>query len=122
MTLIRLLRSRGPHTATQAAEATGESVATCFFHLRQLAKYGLVEQVEGDHGRAKPWRATALTTKWVDDPSDPALSAAVSVLDTAMLDRYHERGRQWLERRTDEPAAWRKAALESDWILHVTAA
>ena len=37
MTLIGLLRVRGPLTATQAARLTGESSGTCSFHLRQLA-------------------------------------------------------------------------------------
>ena len=34
----------GPLTATQAGEKIGESAASCSFHLRQLAKYGLVEE------------------------------------------------------------------------------
>src|SRR5580693_2977014 len=61
MALVALLRRDGPQTATQAALATGESVASCSFHLRQLAKYGLVEEA-GGRGREKPWRATAMFT------------------------------------------------------------
>ena len=41
--LIDLFRGGDELTATQCAEATGESVASCSFHLRQLAKYGFVE-------------------------------------------------------------------------------
>ena len=61
MALVALLRRDGPQTATQAARAIGESVASCSFHLRQLAKYGLVEEA-GGRGREKPWRATAMFT------------------------------------------------------------
>src|SRR2546426_926461 len=57
--LVGLLRRQGPLTATQAAGLIGESVAGCSFHLRQLAKYGLVEEAGGGRGREKPWRATA---------------------------------------------------------------
>ena len=42
--LVGLLRREGPLTATQAGERLGESPASCSFHLRQLAKYGLVEE------------------------------------------------------------------------------
>ncbi len=59
-----LLRSGGPQTATQAALAIGESVPSCSFHLRQLAKYGLVELADGGRGREKPWQATAMVTEW----------------------------------------------------------
>lgn len=54
--LMDLLRSGRELTATEAAELTGESVASCSFHLRQLAKFGVVEQAER-RGRQKPWRA-----------------------------------------------------------------
>src|SRR4051794_30609819 len=59
---LALLRTRGTLTATEAADALGESSGTMSFHFRQLAKYGLVEEVAGTPGRRKPWRATSMTT------------------------------------------------------------
>src|ERR1700734_224922 len=56
MKLILALRTRGPLTATQAGRLLGESSGTCSFHLRQLAKYGLVEETGDGAGREKPWR------------------------------------------------------------------
>ena len=50
MELVGLLRREGPLTATRAAELTGESVASCSYHLRMLAKYDLVEKAEGGRG------------------------------------------------------------------------
>src|SRR5215471_2933217 len=64
MKLILALRTRGPLTATQAGRLLGESSGTCSFHLRQLAKYGLVEETGGGTGREKPWRATTTWTAW----------------------------------------------------------
>src|ERR1700742_1619616 len=58
MKLILELRTRGPLTATQAGRLLGESAGTCSFHLRQLAKYCLVEETGEGTGREKPWRAT----------------------------------------------------------------
>src|SRR4029077_15021025 len=64
MALMGLLRTEGPLTATRGAQLLGESSGTCSFHLRQLAKYGLVEEAGGGTGREKPWRATTTSTVW----------------------------------------------------------
>jgi predicted ArsR family transcriptional regulator len=122
MALLGLLRREGPRTATQAAAEIGESVASCSFHLRQLAKYGLVEEVAGVPGRAKPWRATARYTSWRSDSDDPELAAAATTLDRTVLDRYHHSASAWLDRRSSEPAAWRQAGQSSDYLVHLTAA
>ena len=52
--LLGELRRVGPLTATQAGGRIGESPAGCSFHLRQLAKYGLVEEAGGGRGRSRP--------------------------------------------------------------------
>ena len=122
LSLLGLLRREGPKTATEAAAAIGESVASCSFHLRQLARYGLIEEVEGAHGRAKPWRATALYTSWRSDSDDPEMAAAATMLEQVILDRYHHDARAWLAQRDHEPTAWRRAGQASDYLLHVTAA
>jgi predicted ArsR family transcriptional regulator len=122
MALLSLLRREGPKTATEAAPIVGDSVASCSFHLRQLAKYGLIEPVEGSHGRAKPWRATAAFTSWPSDSDDPALAAAATLLERQILDSYFRQARAWLGRRDQESAAWRRAGQASDWLLHLTAA
>jgi predicted ArsR family transcriptional regulator len=123
MALIALLRQDGPQTATQAARATGESVASCSFHLRQLAKYGLVEQTGGGRGREKPWRATAMFTE--ADPAslgDPAAAAAAQALQLALAEQYFEFTARWLRAQPEETAEWREAAQLGDTLLHLTAA
>ena len=54
--LLEVLGTEGPLTATEAGERIGESPTTCSFHLRQLAKYGFIEEVAGVAGRKRPWR------------------------------------------------------------------
>lgn len=49
--LLELLIIDGPITATEAGERLGESPTTCSFHLRQLARYGFVEEAGGGPGR-----------------------------------------------------------------------
>jgi predicted ArsR family transcriptional regulator len=122
MALLGLLRREGPKTATDAATTIGESVASCSFHLRQLAKYGLVEEVEGVRGRSKPWRATAHDTSWRSDSEDPEMAAAATVLERQFLDHYFRQARAWLDRRGEESGAWRRAGQSSDFLVHLTAA
>src|SRR5689334_2775868 len=123
LALVALLRRDGPRTATQAAKETGESVASCSFHLRQMAKYGLVEQAEGGRGREKPWRATAMFTDWDSAGSqDPVAAAAAQALQLSLAEQYFELTARWLTAQPGEPAEWREAAQFGDNLLHLTAA
>jgi predicted ArsR family transcriptional regulator len=121
MSLVGLLRREGPLTATQAAAHLGESVPSCSFHLRQLAKYGLAERVPGADGRERPWRATAMTTSWDDHAEDPGVRAASRQLSATQLDHYAQRGRDYLARLDEEPADWQRAAGFGDAVVYVTA-
>jgi predicted transcriptional regulator len=120
LTLIGLLRRRGPLTATRAGELIGESAASCSFHLRQLAKYGLVEEAGGGRGRERPWRATAMFTEWPEITGAPDVDAAAELLSTVVAERYFESVMGWLSRQRDEPAEWRQAAMFGDTILYLT--
>jgi DNA-binding transcriptional ArsR family regulator len=54
--LLSLLVREEQLTSTRASGLTGETVANCSFHLRQLAKYGFVEETQGGDRREHPWR------------------------------------------------------------------
>jgi DNA-binding transcriptional ArsR family regulator len=118
--LIEALSFGGPMTATQVGAQIGESPTTCSFHLRQLAKYGFVEEAGGGKGRARPWRMTSIgfsiTTSAEDTESDLAASALLRIIRERTLDRYQT----WLEARSSYPQAWRKAANESQYLLYLT--
>jgi predicted transcriptional regulator len=121
LALVRLLRTEGPLTATRAAELLGESSGTCSFHLRQLAKYGLVEEAGGGTGREKPWRAAAMFTDVPAVADTPELAAAGGLLRTVLAERYFEDVMRWLDRRPDEPPQWQEAAQFGDWMVYLTA-
>jgi predicted ArsR family transcriptional regulator len=120
LTLVSLLRREGPLTATQAGERIGESATTCSFHLRQLARYGLVEEAGGGRGRERPWRATATATSWPDVPETPEQAAASELLSSVVARRYHERTLRWLAERTDDTREWQEAAHFGDDVVYVT--
>lgn len=118
--LIGLLRRGGPLTATRAARQIGESPASCSFHLRQLAKYGLVEEAGGGRGRERPWRATAISTEWPVFGESEETRAAGGMLSRVVVERYFESAIEWLERQPSEPAEWAEAALFGDALVHMT--
>ncbi|MFE5937769.1 winged helix-turn-helix domain-containing protein [Streptomyces sp. NPDC056470] len=120
MTLVGLLRRSGPFTATRAAELTGESVASCSYHLRILAKYGLVEEAPGGRGREKPWRATARYTEWPGDSEDASVAEAADALSAAVAERYFERVLRAMEDRHRLPKEWREVEMFGDSLLHLT--
>ena len=121
LSLVGLLRREGPMTATRAGELLGESSGSCSFHLRQLAKYGLVEEAGGGRGRERPWRATAMFTNWPDVAVEPDQQAASGLLYSVLAERYFEQLMRWLERKPDEPQEWQRAAQFGDTMLYLTA-
>jgi predicted ArsR family transcriptional regulator len=119
--LVGLLRRRGPLTATQAGAALGESSGTTSFHLRQLAKYGLVEPAPGGKGREKPWQATSMLTHVPPIFSQSEATEAAKQLKIAWAERYFDGVVQWLQRSEDETEEWQRAAQFGDRILYATA-
>lgn len=119
--LMGLLRRGGPLTATQAGEQVGESPASCSFHLRQLAKYGLVEEAGGGRGRERPWQATAISTEWAALGPDAETDAAGTLLSRVVVERYMQNAVAWLDRSGTEDPEWIEAATISDALVYMTA-
>jgi DNA-binding transcriptional ArsR family regulator len=119
--LVGLLRREGPLTATQAGALIGEVPASASFHLRQLAKYGLVEEAAGGRGRERPWQATAMFTSWSGAGGSPDLAIADQMLTAVVAERYAEQLQAWLAAKPGEPVEWQEAAGLGDALLYVTA-
>lgn len=121
LALVGQLRVHGQLTATQAGELLGESSGSCSFHLRQLAKYGLVEEAGGGQGRERPWRATAMFTSWPEGAEDPKVEAAADLLRGVVTDLYLAGLARWQEAVPDEPPEWQQAAEFGDTVVYLTA-
>ena len=122
LALVGLLRRLGPQTATQAAALLGESSGSCSFHLRQLAKYGLVEPAGGGTGREKPWQATAMATSWRGDADSPDAVEAGVLLSRVLADTYVGSLYGWLDALPSAPREWQRAAVFGDTMLYLTPA
>lgn len=92
-------------TATECAERTGESVASCSFHLRMLAKYGFVEPAQR-RGREKPWKLVSRSRDVRPDFDQPGSARALGMLGALFVEHSVEHVRAWIDQMPDEPPRW----------------
>jgi DNA-binding transcriptional ArsR family regulator len=118
--LIEALSMGGAMTATELGEEIGESPTTCSFHLRQLAKYGFVEEAGGGKGRERPWRMTSIGMRFGDPNADPEAEIAAGILGRLVRERQLERYWAWRTTRTSYPTRWQEAAIDNQHVFFVT--
>ncbi|GAA1587218.1 ArsR/SmtB family transcription factor [Actinoplanes couchii] len=106
-------------TATECAALVGLSPSATSYHLRELAKYGLVEHAPGrGDGRERRWQAVSSTLDFAGDTSVPESMAAEHALVDLYLNRDRVRIQEWLGRQDEEPPEWRESsALMGSQIL-----
>ena len=115
--LIELLGALGPATAAECGRRVGTSQASCSFHLRQLAKYGFVEEApaRGD-GRERPWRLTDLEQSWSSE-----VGPAAEQLESVFVEREAARILDWIGRSPSESEEWRGAGFLGGMTLPLAA-
>ena len=118
--IVEQLSIGGPMTATEVGELISETPTTCSFHLRQLAKYGFVEEAGGGKGRARPWRMTSIGHQISSTHDDPETAIAANALVRLIRERQLDRYRTWLETRAAYPREWREAAGDSEYVFYLT--
>ena len=118
--LLGLLRLEGPLTASEAGRRVGESSGSCSYHLRQLARFGLVEEAKTGKGREKPWQATALFTSWPSVAATTEQAEAAEAFERFIVAGYATRLERWVAHRAGEPSEWQGAAAFGDATLYLT--
>jgi DNA-binding MarR family transcriptional regulator len=110
--ILEELAIAGPATATELSGRIGESAANCSWHLRQLAKYGFIEEAAGGTGRRRPWRLVVRSTR-VPAASDdePDFARASDALLEVLLGREVAALRAWQAARRSAPREWREASF-----------
>jgi hypothetical protein len=119
LALIEAVTLRGPLTATEAGQIIGETATTCSFHLRQLAKYGFVEEAGGGVGRARPWRVVQIGFSLDPDPDDAAGQVAAATLAGVALERQIARHREARAHKGDVDG-WRDVVSHNETVWWVT--
>jgi len=122
LALLDRLMAFGEQTAAQCAAAVGSTTSNCSYHLRALARVGLVERGQSPDGRERPWRSTSTGLEF--GPSDvetsTASAAAARVVDELALTRDEELTRRAIARHDAQPAQWRAAEAHNSYALRVT--
>jgi len=98
----------GRITAADAARELGISHALASHHLRQLAKYGFVHQVEGADNRERPWQVvhTSHSVEGIED--QPGGAEALAVFEQVAAERAVDDLGRWQEARASWSPGWRK--------------
>ena len=109
--LIGALRKDGPATASEMARRFGESSGSTSYHLRELEKYGFVEEAaERNRGRTKHWRAVDEGMEWSIDTRRSRASPGSSVLGRELVAEYSRWLLRWFAETPEWDRRWRAAA------------
>ena len=116
------LSSYGSATATQLAEVLHESTGQTSYHLRILAKYGLVEddpEVEAT-GRERWWRAVRNIRMTPDVLTDPAVRAASELVLSQVAQGRAETLQDWFQHASKMTGPWLENNITHRATTHLT--
>lgn len=117
--LSALVGREGTLTAADAARQLGISQALASHHLHQLAKYGFVEPAESEDQRARPWKLTATSSRFVDD--QPGARAAQDVLERYVVEQAGHQLAQWQQRREEvDDGRWIELTDVANGVVYLT--
>jgi predicted ArsR family transcriptional regulator len=111
--LMEVLLVEGSATSTRCAEVVGDTQANCSFHLRQLARYGLVEEAPTTSKRDRPWRLTSTDQSWSTVQPDESRARAASELERVFIQHEMAKLMRWECSSHTYPEEWRRAALRT---------
>jgi hypothetical protein len=120
-TLMDVLLTEGTATSTRCAEVTGESQANCSFHLRQLARYGLVEEAPSASKKERPWRLTTVEQSWSRVQPDHERAEAVRELERVFVQHEFATLMRWVRTAPADGDEWQQASMRAGAIAWLTA-
>lgn len=121
MSILDLLEEREVATPTDCAEVVGASVQACAYHLRTLAKWGLVEEVAGPDRRQRRWRRRVPGFNVPKlQPASPQFKAAWATLRGRIVERDIELVRRFVDAEVSFRAEQHQASTVRNMTLHGT--
>lgn len=124
--IYEAVSQRGPQTASTLAALLDESSGATSYHLRALARHGLIiEDTEQPSGRERWWTRTPGGVIVSDQAvkGSPAGEAAMQLAVAELLRHRHDEAMQFFTTRIDrEPSEWRDASIATTSGVAMTAA
>jgi DNA-binding transcriptional ArsR family regulator len=122
--MFDLLSQYGPQTASSLAEELGESSGATSYHLRTLAKHGLIREVEGrGTARERWWERVPGSVNMVTEESleTPSGREAARVVISEFLRRRSARTERYFTHDVlIEDSSWKEVGVMSTMNLKVT--
>jgi DNA-binding transcriptional ArsR family regulator len=123
LAILDHLGAAGSATATECGAAVGVTASAASYHLRALARFGLVEEAEGGRGRERPWRSRGLGFSFeTASATGPAAEAAAMLLSSQLVESGERWTREHVQGESRLPQEWRKASHLANKTLVLTAA
>jgi len=120
LAILERLHVSGPSNATECARELETSPQAASYHLRALAKWGIVRRAESDDGRETRWELAARSIKFASG-EDSQFRAAAQALGRRLLERDARFVDEYLAAEADFEREWREAATFSSGTIYVTA-
>ncbi|TMR16994.1 helix-turn-helix transcriptional regulator [Nonomuraea turkmeniaca] len=121
--IYELLDERGPSTATGLAGLLGQNTGATSYHLRELARHGMIEVVpEMGRGKEKYWRIVPGGFTYGETPPDPEAAGALELLLDEMVRQRGAELARWREEESRAPEEWVRAGGYGRRSLRLTAA
>lgn len=121
--MLAMLRYEGPATASELGRRLGESSGSTSYHLRQLARYGFVEEdPEQPNRRDKRWRAAARVTHWsrAEMSTDPEGRQISDALQRRQMLGAMEAYQRWFAEQDSLDPRWADVGGLFDDLLRLT--
>lgn len=115
------LMNVGAQTASECAVAVGITASNASWHLRALAKIGLVERDDSETAdrRTRPWRA-AVTGLRFAPPQDAAETLAQRAARSVAAAESDAAFADYLEHEDEVARKWRAAATDHEYAVQAT--
>jgi DNA-binding transcriptional ArsR family regulator len=121
--ILRVLQLRDQVSVTSLATELGESTGATSYHLRQLARHGLVEQCEVPEGspRQRWWRMAVdqIHMTGFDFMADEDTREAAGFLLREYSSDRSRRLANWYATATEWPTQWQRASSDADGRLEL---
>lgn len=121
MRLYDRLKDHGPATASMLSRVTGESTAQTSYHLRQLARHGVVSEVVGrGTARERWWQAEGISFGLEVADEDPGVLSSIELVQRHQVQERARRTMEWIDRHREEPREWLEVSVFDELTTRMT--